>query len=209
MTAGARAVVKGVAGVALVAAALAVTRPWTIRPLESTSKAAFDARAFVERAWPKVTATAEESAIDVTRVLAETSDGAAAQPAAARARFVRGHGVVVDVDQHSRVGLMHVKLEGPGPGSVVALQIGPVLRGTAVRDAAPFIQFTDFANQTDFAAVANGLNDCVLSRVLASVDPAAVKGRPVTFVGAMPSAAGRDGAPIEIVPVSLVLGSAR
>ena len=39
---------------------------------------------------------------------------------------------------------------------IAAIQIGPVLRGTALRDALEFVRFTDFVNQFEFAGVANG-----------------------------------------------------
>jgi predicted lipoprotein len=39
------------------------------------------------------------------------------------------------------------------------IQTGPVIRGTALRDALPFIQFSQFTNQLEYARVANVLND--------------------------------------------------
>ncbi len=39
------------------------------------------------------------------------------------------------------------------------MQIGPVIRGTTLRDVLPFIDFTAFRNQIDFAELARGLND--------------------------------------------------
>jgi predicted lipoprotein len=43
--------------------------------------------------------------------------------------------------------------------SGVAVLTGPVIRGTALRDALPFIQFSQFTNQLEYARVANALND--------------------------------------------------
>jgi predicted lipoprotein len=82
----------------------------------------------------------------------------------------------------------------------VAIQIGPVLRGTALRDALPFVRFTDFVNQLEFAAVANALNDRVLAEVIDGVEVDGLAGREVEFVGASPA---RSGAVVEIVPVLL------
>ena len=38
-----------------------------------------------------------------------------------------------------------------GKPTTVVLQIGPVIFGTALRDALPFIAFGDFVNQIDYA----------------------------------------------------------
>ena len=46
-----------------------------------------------------------------------------------------------------------------GKPTTVVLQIGPVMFGTALRDALPFISFGDFVNQIDFAEVSRAFND--------------------------------------------------
>ena len=43
--------------------------------------------------------------------------------------------------------------------SGVTVLTGPVIRGTALRDALPFIQFSQFTNQLEYARVSNALND--------------------------------------------------
>jgi len=206
MTLSSRALVKIGIGV-LAGVILAVTRPWTVRPLETQARAAFDPASYVDGAWPKIIVEANSSAVDTRQAIADASTGTSVS--SAKARFVRGRGVAVDVDQRSRVGVLHVRLDGAAPVPVVALQIGPVLRGTAVRDAASFVHFTDFANQTDFAAVANGLNDCVLTRVLAPIDISALRGQSVTFIGAMSTSAVADGRAIEVVPLALQIDGGR
>ena len=86
---------------------------------------------------------------------------------------------------------------------VADLQIGPVIRGTALRDALDFIRFTDFVNQLEFAGVATALNDHVVSAVLQAA-PDLVSGAEVSFVGAVPV----SGA-LEIVPVKLAVTGPR
>jgi predicted lipoprotein len=78
-----------------------------------------------------------------------------------------------------------------------------VLRGTALRDATGLVRFTDFVNQLQFADVANELNDRVLKTVLSPVDRATLKGKTVSFVGAL--AADPDAAPPlrEVTPIRL------
>ena len=61
----------------------------------------------------------------------------------------------------------------PGGGSLgsATVQIGPVIRGTALRDAVSFIRFNDFANQFEFAAVSNALHERVLRDVVGAARP--------------------------------------
>ena len=180
-----------VAAVAL----LAIFRPWTTRPIASPVKAAFNATTYVQGIWPRVLAEAEAKA------------GAVAQTPGAGARFVSATGTVTRVDTASRVGLAHVRVGSGRDAADVALQVGPVLRGTALRDALDFIQFSDFANQSDFAAVGNALNDHVLQTVLPSTDLASLAGRTISFVGAARTRTEPTVTFIEVVPVVIRAGA--
>jgi predicted lipoprotein len=201
-------VVRSAALVALAGAAVASCKPWTVRPIENTAagtptaSARFDAAAYVESIWAaRVEPTARTSAIELSAaVLGRTGPEGSTI-------LVRGSGVVSAVDTQSRVGLALVDL-APGDGRPdVALQIGPVLRGTAVRDALPFIRFGDFANQLEFADVANALNARVVRTALAAVDAATLTGRSITFWGAMRiNGASGERLP-EVVPVILQGGT--
>jgi predicted lipoprotein len=115
--------------------------------------------------------------------------------------FVKGTAIIADVDRKSRVGLARLRLPWAKDGQAAAIQIGPVLRGTALRDALEFIRFTDFVNQLEFAGVANALNDRVVKDVLGAVDADEMAGREATFIGAVPATSA--GPTIEIVPVLL------
>ncbi len=83
---------------------------------------------------------------------------------ATRAVFVKGTATVAEIDRKSRIGLARLRLPWAKDGQAAAIQIGPVLRGTALRDALEFVRFTDFVNQLEFAGVANALNDRVDQR---------------------------------------------
>jgi predicted lipoprotein len=127
-----------------------------------------------------------------------------ANAAAAKARFVKGTGVVAGIDRKSRVGVMHVQVAGSKPATV-AIQVGPVVRGTALRDASSFIQFSDFLNQFDYAGAANALNDYALRTVVGRMPIDTLQGRTITFIGAVGKSAPREGEAVEIVPVQLDL----
>jgi predicted lipoprotein len=175
---------------------LAVLRPWTIRPIGDVTHPAFDAASFVSSAWPKLVQEANETALDISAI----PSGTGPLP---KARFVKGLGMVSAIDRNSRVGMLRLQIVNGGP--TVAIQIGPVIRGTALRDASSFIQFSNFTNQFDYAGAANALNDYALENVIAPVPIATLLGRVVTFVGAVSSSPRREDGAIEVVPVRLAV----
>lgn len=193
---------KGLAMAALAAGVLAVLRPWTVQPIATATRAPFDAGSYAESIWQsRLLPEAERTAVDVTTILGATSDSSSTGGVPSRRSvFVRGAGVIASVDRRSQVGLARVALAGE---SGVAVQIGPVLRGTALRDATSFIHFTDFVNQIEFATVANALNNRVSRQVLASLDPERLTGRRIAFVGAVTIGGSRRDAALEVVPVKL------
>lgn len=97
---------------------------------------------------------------------AEVRDLAAKSPEEAGARFgyrpksgdvpwtcpVKLEGVVVEANTESRAATIGVDTTGKGKADAT-VQIGPALRGTAIRDALDFVSFNDFTNQIDFAAM--------------------------------------------------------
>ena len=192
----------------LTLAASIACKPWTVRPIDEGRQAnaptpdRFDATAYVESIWE--TRVIEQARNSAAELLPGRPPG---QLPAGPSIFVRGDGTVLRVDTRSRVGLALVDL-APGDGEAdVAIQIGPVLRGTALRDALPFVRFGDFANQLAFADVANALNARVLRSVLGGLEPASLDGRRLAFTGATKVAAGADAQLLEIVPVILQPGT--
>jgi predicted lipoprotein len=175
---------------------VAMLRPWSVRPIEGEKPVAFDAARFASSAWPRLVRETAQTAADVSEVAA--ADGIL-PPAA---RVVKGSGVVSAVDRQSRVGVMLVRVPGAQP-ITVAIQIGPVIRGTALRDAAGFIQFSDFTNQSDYASAANALNDYALRTVVSPLPIDTLQGRTVRFVGAAGKPSPGDDGTVVIVPVHL------
>lgn len=180
-----------------VVAGLAVVRPWTVRPLHVDKPAAFDAMAFASTVWRKLENEANLTAIDISKIAMSSSTPA-------RARFVAGVGKVTAIDQQSRVGVMRVQILDGGPP--VAIQIGPVVRGTALRDATSFIQFSNFANQVEYAAAANALNDHALRTVVAPLPIVTLPGRVVSFIGAVGNTPPRADGTVEVVLVRFGIG---
>jgi predicted lipoprotein len=178
-------IVVGVIAVAIVA----ILRPWTVRPISSTSASAFDPAAYVASIWDTRVRQATTEAMAIGSV-------ASRDLTAGRSLFVQGVGTVAAADSHSRVGLVRIHFT---EGVEADVQVGPVIRGTAIRDALPFIQFSDFANQIDYAQVASLLNERVLEQLRHLPTPATLVGRRMRVVGALRLA----GSSWEITPISL------
>jgi predicted lipoprotein len=191
---------RGAIVVALAAGVLAVLRPWTVVPIQSDTKEAFDPERYVESIWSaRVLPEADRATVEWPMVTQGMVGAFRTDGRQVRAIFVKGTARVAEVDRKSRVGLARLQSLQATDKSA-AIQIGPVLRGTALRDALDFIQFTDFVNQLEFAAVANALNARVLSHVIGPLDLDGLAGREITFVGAVALGATST---LEIVPVRL------
>jgi predicted lipoprotein len=186
-----------VTGVAVIAW-LAVFRPWTIRRIAEEPNGPFDANAYVTKIW-------DARAVPALRARA-VPFAAFLNQHSGRVTPVSLDGVIVQVNTTSRVGTAAVDVTPPDGRPDALLLIGPVIRGTALRDSLGFIQFTDFTNQIQFADVANALNDRVLATALAHVDVPGMMGRHVQVLGvAWKEPSAPDGLPF-VVPVQITIG---
>lgn len=197
------------------ALSLAGCVPWTVRPIESAeekqnqARGRFNAASYVDSIWSsKLVPAVLNSAVDLRTLLAalEADAGGAARKYGQREGegpfhfMVKGRGRVLAIDTRSRTGLASVDL-APGDGKPDAfLQVGPVIRGTSLRDAVGFIRFGQFVNQLQFADVANELNARVMNSVLARLKLPALRGKVVSFCGTFTLT---PGSPPDIVPVKL------
>jgi predicted lipoprotein len=124
-------------------------------------------------------------------------------PPGAKSLLVQGDGDVTSVDSSSLVGVAHVRFTDAIEADVL---VGPVIRGTAIRDALRFIRFSDFANQIEYAQVASSLNERVLDQLRNVPQPALLVGRRVRIVGALATGGSRW----EITPLTIdVSGGAK
>ena len=114
--------------------------------------------------------------------------------------IVKGHAVVKEKNTASRAGTVVVDIttaKGPVP---VTIQIGPVLKGNALRDAMPFINFQNFTNQIDFAEVGRAFNARALAEFTAAAEAIAV-GQDIAFTGAFSLNTATD--KVQVTPVLL------
>lgn len=110
--------------------------------------------------------------------------------------FVDGEGLVREVEADQPRGrILLDTAEGP-----VELQIGPVVSGTAIRDALPFITFDDVADQTAYAEIGLLLTDRALEP-LKPVVTALKPGDRIAFMGAAGLSEGSG--PLRITPIKI------
>ena len=206
------------------AVCLASCVPWTVRPIGTETDAGSGPAVagpveYVDSIWSaKLTPAVLNGAVDARVLL----DALAASPADAAQRYghreangpvyflVKGQGTVTVVDTRSRMGLALVDVAPYDGRADISIQIGPVLRGTALRDATGIVRFTDFVNQLQFADVANELNSRVMKTVIAPLDAAKLKGRVVAFAGVLAAPEGRaDPLLRELLPIRLTIEESR
>ncbi len=114
---------------------------------------------------------------------------------------ISGTGTVIEAKTESRAAKLHLDTDGDGEIDVT-LQLGPIVRGTTLRDAMPFLLFSDFRDQIEFAKLGNGLNAMAHERLTTPQgDPV---GQTVTFEG-MFTFKGL-GNTLEVIPTTMAVG---
>ena len=151
--------------------------PWTVRPIEENRP--FQAAAYVDSIWDARVLPAASGAIEIAKW-----DRRA--PA-----LVKGAGRILGRDSDGR---LLVDLPPYDGRADLAIATGAAIHGTALRDALPFIQFSQFVNQVDFARVASALDD-------RAAKLAVPQSPEISFAGA--AAIPPEGGLPELVPVTL------
>jgi len=183
---------------------LAACQPWTIvKNGENTSDDSikiyfesddFDADAFAKDVWEnKLIAHYEVNKVDPTilnEALAADEEkagmdyGIGSNDTGSSWSFViEGSGKVLDVNTESRAGIMMVDLAPYDGISDMIIQIGPVIKGSTVRDSLDFIKLDDFANQVQFASISKSFNALVVSEVIGDIDFTSKVGSDIRFLG--------------------------
>jgi predicted lipoprotein len=194
--------------------------PFVIRPLSSSkpgnsaaagAPTANAATLFVDPIWDsKIVPAFIEKAVDAKELLAaiqENPDSAGEKYGRREATnpynyLIKGSGQVTAVNTESRAGTLTIGLADTKPGQNVTIQIGPVVLGTAVRDATGIVSFNQFTNQIDYAGVSKEMNARAIREALGGKDPASLNGKQIRFLGAFtydPHSAGN----IRITPIKL------
>ena len=153
------------------------------------SSGASDATQYVDGIWSsKVLPTVGQKAVDAAVLLpaikkdpaaAAQKYGVAASATGGSPTFlVKGSGKVTKVDPADPTGPVTVSVGGQD----VQIATGPVIIGTALRDAVG-INFGDFTNQIDYQNVGTQLNNRVKKDVIAPVKDKIAVGKTLDFDG--------------------------
>jgi predicted lipoprotein len=95
---------------------------------------------------------------------------------------VKGSGTVVEENRASKAATAEIDLNGDGTADAT-LQLGPVIKGSALRDTTGLYDFSTFRDQIEYAKLGRALNDKAVSRLPAA--DVALTGKQVTFLGAV------------------------
>jgi predicted lipoprotein len=116
----------------------------------------------------------------------------------------RLEGRIVSADTGSRAATIGVDIDGDGKADTL-VQIGPALRGTALRDCLDFVSFGNFKNQIDYAQFGKAMNQHVARTALAALPRSDLAGRRVAVLGAFPL--GNSGELPLVAPAEISLGT--
>jgi predicted lipoprotein len=193
---------------------------------QATLTDVFDPAAYVEDNWDAVQLAIKEGAVplaDLLNAIQPEADGTVATAdlapivaamgsvlsGEAQVYRVTGTGTVTDVDVESSKGSVGIAVDGYDGPIKVRAWIGTRIPSdnSAVRDAAGFIGFGDFREQTEFGKVAKEINSKVVEN-LEGLDTANLAGKGVEFTGAlglrtanMPTL---DVSELDIVPIEVI-----
>lgn len=113
--------------------------------------------------------------------------------------IVAGTGKVLAVNSESRAGIMDIDLPPYDNKKDIAIAIGPVFKGTSIRDSLDFIQFEEFKNQIQYAQLANAFNKKVYDTIIGPANVASLANQEISFIGSF----AYDGKSIVITPVQI------
>jgi len=161
---------------------------------DSANSTAFNPDKMVAEIWPsKVIPYLQQKAGPFAEVhaLAKTDQAAAGakygnakkQANSPWTFAVRVEGKIVAANTQSRAATIDVDVDGDGKADA-RVQIGPAMRGTALRDSLDFVQFNDFTNQIDFAQFGKAFNAYADKNVLSLLPRDGLEGRTAKVLGA-------------------------
>jgi len=192
--------VRSAVVIALLAMALPgckiIKTPTAEEKAAETAKSAFDPAAKVEAIWqsqaiPYLQKRAGDLK-DVVALAASSPDQAGEkygnprkQASAPWTYAVKLSGKVVAADTASRAATIDLDADGDGKADA-KVQIGPAVRGTALRDTLEFVNFNEFKNQIEWAQFGKAFNEKINAALLGPLPRDALTGKTVTVTGAFP-----------------------
>jgi predicted lipoprotein len=173
-----------------------VKTPTAAEKAAQAAKTAFNPAEKVDAIWQsQAVPSIAKRAGDLKEVLSAI----AANPDEAGARFghrdvqgsapwtyvVKFEGKILTADTQSRAATIDVDVDGDGKADA-KVQIGPALRGTALRDSLDFVNFNEFKNQIEWAQFGKAFNEKVNATLLQALPHDGLTGKTVSVSGAFP-----------------------
>ncbi len=112
-------------------------------------------------------------------------------------------GEIVSAKTDTRAATLDVDTNNDGNADAV-VQLGPVIRGTTLRDVLPFIDFTSFTDQIEFAQLSRALNTKTYETVLADLTRDGLVGKRVIVLGAFTMRKADDAVLVTPVEIDVV-----
>ncbi|PHV70439.1 hypothetical protein CS063_10110 [Sporanaerobium hydrogeniformans] len=177
-----------------------------------TGKVKFDAGESVTELWESAQANIEEKAVDLNSFLKEANGdlksladkyGKYSMGTSGSISYaVKGTGIVEEVNQEKKAGYMVVKLVGYEGKEVIKLQIGSIYKGSSTRDVLDIINFGDYTNQEEWAAISKELHTMIHTNVITANKPENLIGKTIDFIGSF-TESGND--ELLITPIKLTV----
>lgn len=158
-----------------------------------TGKVEFNAADAAASLWEGAVANIEEKAVNLPDFLTE-ADGNLSSLVDKYGKYsmgtsgtisyaVKGTGVVEEVNQEKKAGFIVVKLDGYDGDEIIKIQIGSIYKGSSTRDTLDIIDFGDYTNQQEWAAISQELHTAIDTNVIQPADPANLTGKTIEFTG--------------------------
>ncbi|MBP1860567.1 DUF2291 family protein [Rhizobium herbae] len=112
-------------------------------------------------------------------------------------------GTIVKAETTSRAAYLDTDVDGDGKADV-RIQIGPVIKGTAIRDSLDFVNFNEFKNQIQWAEFGKAFNIHVNGLTLEKLSRDGLEGKKVEALGAYPLPSA--GQPALLTPATITIG---
>lgn len=153
-----------------------------------------DMAGYIAEIWPtKIVPEFEKEAIELEQVEAGLKADAEAygkkhgrrnNDFSPRNYIVKGKGVVKAVNTKSPAGKIVLDIKDLSGKKDVIIQIGPVIKKSAVRDSLSFISFNDFVNQIEFGEVSKEIKSYIIKNIVNNVKEKDLVGKEIEFLGA-------------------------
>ncbi|AZO95819.1 DUF2291 domain-containing protein [Halocella sp. SP3-1] len=148
---------------------------------------------YVDSIWnDKIISYINKEAIDVNLVIKEIDknlDAAGEKYGIKEAAgkpwkfIVKGKGKILSVNTESRNGTIDVDIEPYDGKKDLKIQIGPVIRGSSIRDSLNYISFNNFGNQIEYAKFSTEINNKINKEFLQNINFEELEGSVIDFQG--------------------------